>query len=96
MSDVKHGDFNAGIVQGVAHGRGNTFTVLLLVVNHRHALGLLGGNVVAGNRTLHAVQANGPEHQLVAALGDFRAGGGRGNHQDAFVFVDVRRRLGRA
>ncbi|MNY33607.1 hypothetical protein D3C86_1678920 [compost metagenome] len=42
---------------------------------------------------MQAVQANGAEHQFVTAGGDVRAGGRRADHQDAFVFVDVGRRL---
>ncbi|MCY1539670.1 hypothetical protein D9M68_752690 [compost metagenome] len=48
---------------------------------------------VASGRALQAVQADGTEHQLVAARGDVRAGGRCGDHQDAFVFVDVGRWL---
>ncbi|MNJ11088.1 hypothetical protein D3C77_52560 [compost metagenome] len=54
------------------------------------------GNVVAGSRALGAVQADGAEDQLVATGGDFRAGGSRGDHDHAFIFIDVGRRLGGA
>src|SRR5690606_30549763 len=90
----EHGHFNAGVFQCVTNCSGDTFTVLLLVVHDRNTLGLLAGDVVASDRTLHAVQADGAEHQFVAALGDLRAGGRRSNHQNTFVFIDVRRRLG--
>ncbi len=65
-------------------------------MNNGNALGVLAGNIVAGNRTLHAVQTNGAEDQLIAALGNFRAGGSRGHHQDAFILVDVGGGLGGA
>src|SRR5690606_4162622 len=62
-----------------------------------HGLGLdLVGNEVAGGRALQVVQADGAEDQLIAARGDVRAGGRGGDHQDAFVLVDVRGRLGGA
>src|SRR3546814_10058209 len=51
------------------------------------------GNEVAGGRALQAVEADGAEDQLVTAGGDVRAGGSRGDHQDAFVLIDVGRRL---
>ncbi|MNE16789.1 hypothetical protein D3C80_1097430 [compost metagenome] len=54
------------------------------------------GDELAGGRALQAVQADGAEDQLVAAGGDVRAGGSRGDHQDAFVLVDVGRWLGGA
>ena len=92
----KHGDFNASVLQGVTNGSGNTFTVLLLVVNDSNALRALGGDVAGRNRSLHAVQTDGTEYQLIATLGDLRAGGSRGYHQDAFILVDVRGGLGGA
>src|SRR5690606_12612024 len=51
-------------------------------------------DVLAGGRTLQAVQADGAEHQLVTAVGDVRTGGGGGDHEDAFILVDVGGRLG--
>src|SRR5690606_24953841 len=56
----------------------------------------LVGNEVAGGRALQVVQADGAEDQLIATRGDIRAGGRGGDHQDAFVLVDVRGRLGGA
>ncbi|MNZ76324.1 hypothetical protein D3C78_948270 [compost metagenome] len=54
------------------------------------------GDVVTGSWALGAVQANGAEHQFVTAAGDFRAGGSRGDHDHAFVFINVGGGLGGA
>ena len=41
------------------------------------------------------VQPGGTQGQLVTACGQLRCGRSRGDHQDTFVFVDVRRGLSR-
>src|SRR5690606_7483134 len=90
----EQGNLDALALQGLLDGGGDAFTVLLLVVDDRDVLRLgVVGNEVAGGRALHVVEADGAEHQFVTAGGDLRAGGGRGDHQDAFVFVDVGGRL---
>ncbi|MCY1294298.1 hypothetical protein D9M69_416600 [compost metagenome] len=90
-----HGD--AFAFQGLLDRGGDAFTVLLLVVDHGD-VGRLDhiSDEVAGGRALHAVQADGAEHQFVATAGDVRAGGGGGDHQDAVVLIDVGSRLGGA
>ncbi|MNO60167.1 hypothetical protein D3C76_507710 [compost metagenome] len=91
------GNLGAFAFQCLLDGGGDAFTVLLLVVQDGNDLRLdVVGDVVAGSRALGAVQADGAEDQLVATGGDFRRGGGRGDHDHAFVFVDVGRRLGGA
>src|SRR5690606_38675420 len=76
---------------------GDAFAVLLLVVDDRDVAGLdVVGDEVPGGRALQAVQADGAEDQFVAARGDVRTGGRGGNHQDAFVLVDIGCRLGGA
>src|SRR5690606_41475123 len=87
---------DALVFQGLLAGRGAAFAVLLLVVNHGDVFRFdVVGDEVAGGGALQAVEADGAEDQFIAARSDVRAGGRRGNHQDAFVFVDVRSRLGR-
>ena len=50
-------------------------------------------DVFGGGWPLRGVQTGGTHDVLVAALGQFRVGGTRGDHQNAFVFVDIRRWL---
>ena len=86
--------FGAFAFQGLLDRGGNAFTVLLLVMDYGNSFWLdVVSDEVTGGWTLQAVQADGAEHQLVTASGDVRAGGSRGHHQDAFVFVNVRRWL---
>src|SRR3546814_14331881 len=93
---VEHSNLDAFVFEGFLHGTGDAFTVLLLVVQNRDDLRLdVVGDVVTGRRALGAVQADGAENHLVAARGDVRAGSGRGDHDHAFVFIDVRK-IGRA
>ena len=93
----KDSNLDAFVFEGLFNGAGDAFTVLLFVVQYRNDLGLdVIRDVVTGGRALGAVQTDGAEDHLVATSGDFRAGGGRGNHDDAFVFVNVRSRLGGA
>jgi hypothetical protein len=90
----EEGNFHAFLLEGLLDGGGDAFTVLLLVVDNGYDFRLhVVGDVVAGRRALGAVQADGTEDQLVATGSDFRAGGCRGNHDHAFVFVDVGRWL---
>ena len=90
----EHGNLGAFAFQGLLDRGGDAFAVLLLVVNDGNGLRLdVVGDEVTGGRALQAVQADGTEYQLVATSGDVRAGGSRGNHHDAFVFVNVGRRL---
>ena len=86
---LKHGDFHALFFKSIPHGGGNAFTILLLVVDDGHAPRVQAGQVIRGHRALHAVQADGAEHQFVTTIGDFGAGGRRCDHQDAFVLVNV-------
>ena len=80
--------------QGLLDRGSDAFTVLLLVVDHGNGFRLdVVGNEVTCGWTLQAVQTDGAEDQLIATRGDVRAGRRRGDHQNAFVFVNVRRRL---
>ncbi|MNN36531.1 hypothetical protein D3C81_1504310 [compost metagenome] len=97
VQTFKDGNLGAFVFQGFLHGSGDAFTVLLLVVQHgNHFRFDVVGDVVAGGGALSAVQTDGAEDQLVATGGDFRAGSSRGNHDHAFVFIDVGRGLGGA
>ena len=90
----KDSNLDAFVFEGLFNGAGDAFTVLLFVVQYRNDFRLdVVRDVVASGRALGAVQTDGAEDHLVATSGDFRAGGGRGNHDDAFVFVNVRSRL---
>lgn len=90
----EHRDLDALVFERLLDGGGDAFTVLLLVVDDRDVLRLdVVGNEVAGGRALQAVQADGAEDQLVTARSDLGAGRGGGDHQDAFVLVDIGRRL---
>src|SRR5690606_36368094 len=94
---VEDRHLDAGLLQHVAHGSGDAFTVLLLVMDDRDLLRLdLLDDVLAGGRALQAVQTYGAEYQLVAAGGDVRAGGRRWVHEDARGAVGVGRRVGRS
>ncbi|MNZ60173.1 hypothetical protein D3C78_782350 [compost metagenome] len=99
LADIEafeHRNLDAFLAQDVADRGGDAFAVLLLVVQDRDAGRFQARDVARRRRALGVVQANGAEDHPVAACRQFRAGGGGGNHDDTFVFVDVRRRLGRA
>ena len=50
-------------------------------------------NVFRRGWSLVGVQTGGAQDQLIAARGQLRRGRSGGDHQNAFVFIDVRRRL---
>ena len=88
---------DSGGLDGLVHFLGDAFAVLLLVVDDGQLLGLdLGGDIFAGGRALLVVGADGAEHHLVFLLGDGGVGGRRGNHENAFVLVQLRGGLGGA
>ncbi|MCY1420985.1 hypothetical protein D9M71_366250 [compost metagenome] len=90
----EHGNLDAFAFQGFLHGAGDAFTVLLFVVQDSNDFRFDEvGDVVTGGRALGAVQTDGTEDHFVTTGGDVRAGGSRGDHDHAFVFVDVRSRL---
>lgn len=45
-------------------------------------------------RPLRGVEAGGTHDVLVSALGQLRVGRSRGDHQDAFILIDIGSRLG--
>lgn len=93
----KDGNLGAFLFEGFLHGGGDTFTVLLLVMQNGNDFRLhVVGNVVASRWALGAVQTDGAEDHLVATGSDIRAGGCRGDHDHAFIFIDVGGRLGGA
>ena len=90
----EHSDLVAFALYGLLDRGGYAFAVLLLVVDHGNVFRLnVISNEVACGWALQAVQTDGAEDQLVTTVGDFRASRGRGNHDDAFVFIDIRRWL---
>src|SRR5690606_24768856 len=85
-------DLDAGLFEIGLDSRGNALAVRLLVVEHGHGLGLdLLGDEFRGGGTLLVVAADGAEdHVVVLAVGHQGRGGGRGDHDHAFVVVDGR------
>ena len=80
--------------QAILHRTGQTFTVLLFIMYHSDTLRLhFVENVFRCGGSLIGVQAGGAQDQLIAARGQLRSSRGRRDHQNAFVFIDVRRRL---
>ena len=91
---VEEDDVRAAFFQAVLHGARQAFAVLLFVMNNGNALWLNGlEDVFGGGGALRGVQTGGTHNVLVAALGQFRVRCAWGDHQYAFVFVDIRRRL---
>ncbi|CVH28418.1 Uncharacterised protein [Serratia marcescens] len=91
----EHRHFGALFFQAVAHRARQAFAILLLVVHHGDALRLdVAEDVFGGGRALIRVQAGGAHDHLVAAGGQIGVGGRRGNHDHAFVFINIGRRLG--
>ena len=94
---LEQANLDAFLLQGFLDRGRDPFAVLLLVVDDGNIFRLDGiGDEVTGGRALQAVQTDGAEDQLVATRGDVRAGRRCGNHQNAFVFIDIGRRLGGA
>ena len=92
---IKEHDVSIRFLQVVLHGARQTFTVLLFVMNDRDTLRLhFFDNVFGGRWALIGVQTGGAQDQLIATRRQLRRRCGRGDHQNAFVFVDIRRRLG--
>ena len=80
--------------QAILHRTGQTFAVLLFVMYHCDTLRLhFAENVFRRGWPLIGVQTGGAQDQLIAARRQFRSSRCRGNHQNAFVFIDIRRRL---
>ena len=92
---VKEHHVGVRFFQVILHRTGQAFAVLLFVMNNRDALRLhFFHDVFRGGWPLIGVQTGGTQDQLIAARGELWRRRGRCDHQNAFVFVDVRRGLG--
>ncbi len=91
---VKEDHVRAAFFQAILHRTGQPFAVLLLIVNDGDTLRLDAVDDVLRRRwSLRGVQTGGTHDVLIAALGQLRVSGAWRNHQDAFVFIDIGRRL---
>ena len=92
---VEEDDVRATFFQAVLNGTRQAFAVLLLVMNDGNALWLYGfEDKFGGGGSLGRIETGGTHNVLIAALGQFWVSGAGGDHQNTFVFVDIRRRLG--
>ena len=91
---VEEDDVRTAFFQAVLHGARQAFAVLLFIMNDGNTRWLNGvEDVFGGGGALRGVQTGGTHNVLVAALGQLRVSCARGDHQNAFVFVNIRRGL---
>ncbi len=91
---VEEDNICATFFQPVLNRTRQAFAVLLFVMNNGNALRFNRlEDVFRRGWPLGGVQTGGTHNVLVAALGQLRVGGTGGNHQNTFVFVDIRRWL---
>ena len=92
---VKEHHVSAALLQVILYRAGQALAILLFVVDNRDALRLhFFQDIFCSGWPLIGVQTGGAQNQMIAASRQLRRGGGRGNHQHAFIFIDIRGRLG--
>ena len=90
-------DLDAGGLEGLLDLVGQAFAIGGGIVDDGNGLGLdFGCEVLGDRRALLVIATDGAKGDLVAVLGDLGISGRAGNHRDAGLVVDFRRRNGDA